>query len=60
MDVANEFPSQVAAIYLRSVKHKKKMLRVTSLFKDYKQIPVLLVETSDQAITHARNHGFIK
>jgi len=28
MDVANEFSSQVAAIYLRSVKHKKKMLRV--------------------------------
>ncbi len=60
MDVANEFSSQVAAIYLRSVKHKKKMLRVRSLFKDYKQIPVLLVETSAQAITHARNHGFIK
>ncbi|MDG1729263.1 MAG: DUF2183 domain-containing protein [Algibacter sp.] len=59
MDVANEFPSQVAAIYLRSVKHKKKMLRITSLFKDYKQIPVLLVETSSQAITHARKHGFI-
>jgi len=60
MDVANEFPSQVAAIYLRSVKHKKKMLRVTSLFKDYKQIPVLLVETSAQAIEHAREHGFIE
>jgi len=60
MDVANEFSSQVAAIYLRSVKHKKKMLRVRSLFKDYKQIPVLLVETSAHAITHARNHVFIK
>ncbi|MFT5846902.1 MAG: phosphatidate phosphatase APP1 [Psychroserpens sp.] len=60
MDVANEFPSQVAAIYLRSVSHKKKMLRVTSLFKDYKQIPVLLVESSDEAIAHAREHGFVK
>jgi phosphatidate phosphatase APP1 len=60
MDVANEFPSQVAAIYLRSVSHKKKMLRVKSLFKDYKQIPVLLVESSDEAIAHAREHGFVK
>ncbi|MEH6535324.1 MAG: phosphatase domain-containing protein [Psychroserpens sp.] len=60
MDVAKEFPSQVAAIYLRSVKHKKKMGRVTSLFKDYKQTPVLLVESSAQAIDHARQNGFIK
>jgi phosphatidate phosphatase APP1 len=59
MDVAKEFPSQVAAIYLRSVTHKKKMIRVTSLFKDYNQTPVLLVETSKQAIEHARMHGFI-
>ncbi|MDG5490028.1 App1 family protein [Psychroserpens sp. SPM9] len=59
MDVANEFPSQVAAIYLRSVKHKKKMLRVRSLFKDYKQIPVLLVDNSEQAIAHARENHFI-
>jgi phosphatidate phosphatase APP1 len=60
IDVAKEFPNQVAAIYLRSVTHKKKMQRVTSLFKDYNQIPVLLVETSNQAIDHAKKHGFIK
>lgn len=60
LDVAEKFPSQVAAIYLRSVKHKKKMLRVKSLFKDYNQIPVLLVDNSEQAISHARKQGFIK
>jgi len=60
IDVAQEFPSQIAAIYLRSVKHKKKMNRVTSLFKDYKQTPVLLVESSAQAIRHARQNGFVK
>ena len=60
LDIANEFPSQIAAIYLRSVKHKKKMQRVTSLFKDYNQIPVLLVESSAQAIIHARENNFIK
>ncbi len=59
LDVAEKFPSQVAAIYLRSVKHKKKMRRVRSLFKDYNQIPVLLVDSSEQAIRHAKQHGFI-
>ncbi|WP_323788429.1 App1 family protein [Psychroserpens sp.] len=60
IDVANAFPSQVAAIYLRSVKHKKKMQRVKSLFKDYVQIPVLLVNSSSEAIEHARENNFIK
>lgn len=60
IDVAKEFPNQVSAIYLRSVRHKKKMSRVQSLFKNYTQTPVLLVESSKQAITHARKHGFIR
>ena len=59
MDIAQSHPEQVIAIYLRSVKHKKKMLRVRALFENYKQTPVLLVESSAQAIEHARNHGFI-
>ncbi|MDP5081838.1 MAG: DUF2183 domain-containing protein [Winogradskyella sp.] len=59
IDVAKEFPSQVAAIYLRSVTHKKKMIRVKSLFKDYDQTPILLVESSKQAMEHAKAHGFI-
>lgn len=59
MDVASEFPSQVAAIYLRSVRHKKKMQRMKTLFKDYNQIPVLLVNSSDEAIEHAKQNGFI-
>ncbi|WCO02117.1 App1 family protein [Psychroserpens ponticola] len=59
LDVANNYPTQVMAIYLRSVKHKKKMQRVKSLFKDYNQIPVLLVNSSKNAIKHARQHGFI-
>ena len=57
--IAQTFPSQVAAIYLRSVSHKKKMQRVKLLFQDYNQIPVLLVESSDQAIKHAQHNGFI-
>lgn len=60
IEIAKLFPEQVAAIYLRSVTHKKKMLRVKSLFEGYDQTPVLLVESSAQAIEHARANNFIK
>ncbi|WP_147677871.1 App1 family protein [Algibacter pacificus] len=59
IEIAEVFPNRILAIYLRSVKHKKKMLRVSGLFRDYKTTPVLLVETSAHAIKHARECGFI-
>lgn len=59
IEIAQEYPTQVLAIYLRSVKHKKKMLRVRSLLEDYKQTPVLMVENSNQAIKHAKKYGYI-
>ncbi len=58
--IAQAYPDQIAAIYLRSVNHKKKMLRVTTLFKGFDQIPVLFVDRSEQAEYHARIHKFIK
>ncbi|MEY8847978.1 App1 family protein [Psychroserpens sp. XS_ASV72] len=60
MEVAKAHPEQVKAIYLQRVNHKKKMLRVASLFANFDQIPVLLIEDSAQAMTHARTHGFIE
>lgn len=59
MEIAEEYPDRIAAIYLRSVKHKKKMLRIRGLVDNYKTTPVLLVEKSDQAIIHAKENGFI-
>lgn len=59
IEVAEKFPNRILAIYLRSVKHKKKMLRVRRLIENYSLTPVLLVENSQQAIEHAREHGFI-
>lgn len=59
IDVVREFPNRIAAIYLRAVKHTKRMKRITALFKDYKEVPVLIVEESSQAIAHAKTHGFI-
>jgi len=59
MEIAEEFPDRILAIYLRSVKHKKRMLRVKGLVENYKTTTVLMVESSKQAIAHAREQGFI-
>ncbi|AYN66827.1 DUF2183 domain-containing protein [Euzebyella marina] len=58
-EIAELYPDQIAAIYLRSVSHKKKMERVRGLFEGYKTTPVLLVESSEQAIEHAKENNFI-
>ena len=60
MEIAEAFPDRILAIYLRSVKHKKRMLRVKGLVENYKTTMVLMVESSEQAIEHAKEHGFIK
>lgn len=59
MDVAKQFPNRIAAIYLRSVKHAKKMKRIHNLIKDYREVPLLIVNTSEEALTHAKANGFI-
>ncbi|MFD2542452.1 App1 family protein [Lacinutrix gracilariae] len=59
MEIAEQYPDRIIAIYLRSVKHKKKMIRVKGLLENYKTTPALLVESSKQAIIHARENGFI-
>ncbi|WP_150452037.1 App1 family protein [Arenibacter lacus] len=60
MEIAQRFPDRIKAIYLRTVAHNKKMLRVKGLFAGYKTTPVLFVENSKQAIQHAQENGFIK
>ncbi|NRR90989.1 DUF2183 domain-containing protein [Winogradskyella undariae] len=59
IEIAEEFPDRILAIYLRSVKHKKRMIRVKGLLENYKTTQVLMVESSEQAIAHAKKHGFI-
>lgn len=59
MNVVEQFPERVAAIYLRAVNHSRKMNRISNLFADYNKVPVLIVENSEQAINHAKENGFI-
>ena len=59
MEIAETHPNRIKAIYLRSVRHRKKRLRVKGLFDQYKTTPVLLAESSKELIAHARKNGFI-
>jgi phosphatidate phosphatase APP1 len=59
IEIAELYPERIKAIYLRSVKHEKKILRVKGLLENYKTTPALLVESSEEAIVHARENGFI-
>lgn len=58
-DIAAQFPDRIKCIYLRSVKHRRRMEAVKSIVDNYRLTPVLLVQTSEEAEEHAKNHGFI-
>ncbi|OAB75995.1 App1 family protein [Cochleicola gelatinilyticus] len=59
IEIAEAFPKRIKAIYLRSVKHKKKMLRIQGIFDSYNKVPTLLVKSSEEAIEHATAQEFI-
>ncbi len=59
IEIAEAHPERILAIYMRSVNHKRKMIRVKGLFKEYETVPVLLVEDSKAAVEHAKEMGFI-
>jgi phosphatidate phosphatase APP1 len=59
LEIAESFPNRIKAIYIRSVKHKKRVVRIKGLFENYNTVPAVLVETSKEAIEHAKEHGFI-
>ncbi len=59
IEIAEAHPERILAIYMRSVNHRRKMIRAKGLFKDYETVPVLMIEKSDEAIEHAKQMGFI-
>lgn len=59
LDIVKKYPERVLAIYLRSVNHESKMKRIHTLFEDYKDVPVLIVHSSEEAIEHARELSLI-
>lgn len=58
-DIAAQYPDRILAIYLRSVKHRRRMEQVKSIVDNFETVPVLSVATSKEAEEHAREQGFI-
>lgn len=59
LDVVKKHPNRILAIYLRAVEHQKRTQRIAQLFKDYNEVPVLIVNSGEAAVAHAKTHGFI-
>jgi len=57
--IAKEFPNRILAIYVRDVMHSRKSKRIQKMIEHFKECPMLLVKTSEQAVAHARALGFI-
>ena len=58
-EIAETNPNRILAIYLRTVNHRKKILRIQGLIDNFKTTPMVLVKSSEQAIAHAKEKGFI-
>ncbi|WP_417885884.1 App1 family protein [Zunongwangia sp.] len=58
-EIAAQYSDRILAIYLRSVTHKKSMQRVKSIVDNFETTPLLLVNSSAEAVSHAREHGYI-
>ena len=54
LDVVKHYPDRIKAIYIRTINHKKRMLRIQRLIKDYTNVPVLLFQESKEVLVHAR------
>ncbi len=57
--IAEQFPTRILAIYLRTVNHPRKEKRIKKIIASFKASPILLVHTSDEAIEHAKKTGLI-
>ena len=60
IEIEEEFPEQIKAIYLRSVNHEKRVFRVRGLLERFEVTPALLVKESVMAEDHARELGLIQ
>lgn len=59
--IAQDYPGQIKAIYIRAVR-KSHSKRVNKILKDIDKmdIPSLQFKRSAEAVSHARQHGFIR
>ncbi|OED39587.1 hypothetical protein AB832_03950 [Flavobacteriaceae bacterium (ex Bugula neritina AB1)] len=59
INISQNYPGRILAIYLRNVQHKRKEKRIRALINKHATTPSFLVSTSKEAENHARKLGFI-
>ena len=59
LQVARRHPGRILAIYLRSVRHFKRMRRVKDLISEVADLPVVQVDESEEVARHAKSLGLI-
>lgn len=59
LKVARLHPGRIRAIYLRSVRHRGRMRRVKNLIWEAVEIPVVMVDSSEEVLRHAAAAGII-
>ena len=59
MEIVKNHPERIKAIFLRSVKSERRVLRIKSLIENYTEVPFFIVDSSEEAIQLAKKHDFI-
>ncbi|WP_026775347.1 App1 family protein [Polaribacter sp. Hel_I_88] len=59
MEIVKNHPKRIKAIFLRSVKSKRRILRIKNLIENYTEVPFFIVDSSEEAIKIAKEHNFI-
>ena len=59
LETAQQFPNRILCIYIRSIKNTKKLNKVIQLIKDTTHVEILLAESTEQILNHAKSKGYI-
>ena len=59
IEIAKKYPGRILAIYLRSVKNQKRQQKAAQLVQSFDQVPMLLVDTSNEIEVHAKSIGIL-
>lgn len=59
LQIADEFPNRIKAIYIRKVKDNKNASRIGELISQRTDLAILLSDNSEEFIQHARGTGLI-
>ena len=57
-EIADRYPDRIIAIYVRSVKHKRKRKLTLAFMENYTTVPMLLVDDSKEIEAHLKSIGF--